>query len=155
VISGADAVTCRGDDGGEFTVQPVNLTQGQDNDGGPTLECHSDAGQTGVVEWKAAQLSGMKIASAELQTRQDLGDVVLITFDQDGANLFADVTQRLVGFPLAIYLGEQLLEAPTVQMAILDGQVTIEVADNDVREQAYAVVVGGELPFPVTSIEFQ
>jgi SecD/SecF fusion protein len=38
---------------------------------------------------------------------------------------FADVTRRLLGQPLAIYLDEEMLSAPVVQQVLTDGKATI------------------------------
>ncbi|MDF2721103.1 MAG: SecDF [Paenibacillus sp.] len=49
----------------------------------------------------------------------------LIQIEVIDKDKFADVTRRLVGQPLAIYLDEEQLSAPIVQQALTDGKATI------------------------------
>src|SRR4051794_20090156 len=43
---------------------------------------------------------------------------VAFEFDDEGANLFEQITRRLVGKPLGIFLDNQLISSPTVQAVI-------------------------------------
>jgi preprotein translocase subunit SecD len=147
--------TCRSDDGEEFSVGAPFLSDGIDAEGNPMVICVTQSNTNGQIEWKEPEITSAMIQSAELKSSPAQGDVVLITFNGDGTGLFSALTQRTVGYPVGIFLGDQLVAAPHVQTAITDGMTVIAGVDADTRALVYAVVVGGELPFPVTSIEFQ
>lgn len=53
------------------------------------------------------------------------GPQVAIEFTLEGAEKFAAVTKRNIGKPLAIFLDEQPIEAPTVQQEIIGGSAVI------------------------------
>lgn len=48
-----------------------------------------------------------------------------LRFNDEGAKIFADITKRLVGRPLAIFVGGQLLTAPNIRQPITGGQAQI------------------------------
>lgn len=50
---------------------------------------------------------------------------VQLLFNAEGARIFGDLTSRLIGKPIAIYVGGTLLTAPTVQAKITDGRAVI------------------------------
>ncbi|WCN38597.1 protein translocase subunit SecD [Aneurinibacillus uraniidurans] len=66
---------------------------------------------------------------------------------------FADVTQKYIGKPMAIYLDQELITAPTIQsvipngMAQIDGQKSIEEAKN-----LAAILNAGALPVQMKEI---
>jgi len=82
--------------------------------------------------------------------------LVLLQFDNEGAKIFEDLTQKNLGKPIAIFLDGQLLQAPTVQGVIaggnaqITGQFTIEEAKTIVRN-----LNAGALPIPITLISQQ
>ncbi len=53
------------------------------------------------------------------------GPQISIKFNEEGAKKFADITKRNKGKPLAIFLDDELLEAPTVQQEIIGGDAVI------------------------------
>ncbi|MDD2566217.1 MAG: protein translocase subunit SecD [Candidatus Gracilibacteria bacterium] len=50
---------------------------------------------------------------------------VELTFSSEGAKIFAELTKRMIGQQLAIFVGGELLTAPTVNTAIPDGKAVI------------------------------
>lgn len=50
---------------------------------------------------------------------------VELLFNDEGKTIFAEITKRLLGKPLAIYVGWQALTAPTIQSVIPDGRAVI------------------------------
>ncbi len=48
-----------------------------------------------------------------------------LIFNNEGKAIFAELTKRLIGKPIAIYVGGELLTAPTVQSVIPDGRAVI------------------------------
>ncbi|WP_018887744.1 protein translocase subunit SecD [Paenibacillus massiliensis] len=64
---------------------------------------------------------------------------------------FAEITQRLIGKPLAIYLDEELLSAPEVRQALTDGSASI--SGNYTRDEANQLadtINLGALPLKLT-----
>ncbi|MDP5039045.1 MAG: protein translocase subunit SecD [Candidatus Gracilibacteria bacterium] len=51
--------------------------------------------------------------------------VIELTFNNEGAKIFGELTQRLIGKPIAIFVGGELLTSPTVQTSILSGKAII------------------------------
>ena len=82
------------------------------------------------------------------------GPEVSIEFSSEGANKFAEITKRNVGKPLAIFLDEEYISAPTVQQEILGGNAVI--SGNFTTDEAKSLSVqlnAGALPVPIEIIE--
>jgi preprotein translocase subunit SecD len=79
---------------------------------------------------------------------------VAISFNSDGAKKFADVTRRLVGKPLAIFLDNMPLTSPIVKQEIADGQAVINGQFTQDEAKALALQLNaGALPVPVTVVQ--
>ena len=102
-------------------------------------------------------LTGRFVTGAQLtfdQTTQS--PQVSISFNDEGAKLFEDITERNVGQPLAIFLDGSLIEAPVVQTKITGGQAVITGSFS--LKDAKTLVErfnAGALPAPVTLINQQ
>jgi preprotein translocase subunit SecD len=68
--------------------------------------------------------------------------------------LFAAITERLRNYPLGIFLGDALLNAPTVFQQISNGEAVLTGQTDDELAVVKAVLRGGALlvPVSVTSI---
>lgn len=76
--------------------------------------------------WKNTGLSGKQLKKAEVVQDTRTGEIqVNLLFDEEGTQLFADITERNVGSPVAIYLDGQPLSIPTVNEPIKDGNAVI------------------------------
>lgn len=76
--------------------------------------------------WKNTQLSGKHLKRAILQFSSQTNEPqVGLEFNDEGKQLFADITTRNVGKPVAIFLDNQPLSVPTVQEPILEGSAVI------------------------------
>ncbi len=72
---------------------------------------------------KKTDLSGQDLKSATVQFDPQSGQpIVGLVFTSAGAKKFADISKRNVGKIVAIALDNQVVEAPTIQTPILDGQ---------------------------------
>jgi preprotein translocase subunit SecD len=73
-----------------------------------------------------------------------------LTFNKAGAEIFADITRKHLGEPVAIYLDGELLSAPVVQNEIITGDAVI-TGDFTVEEaQTLAKRLNaGALPLPI------
>lgn len=79
---------------------------------------------------------------------------VAISFSSDGAKKFADVTRRLVGKPLAIFLDNRIVTSPVVKQEISDGNAVI--SGQFTQEQAKTLALqlnAGALPVPVAVVQ--
>ena len=76
-------------------------------------------------QFKPTGLSGAQFERADVQFDQTGQPSILLTFNDEGQKLFSEITKRNVGKPVAIFLDNELLSAPTVQAEITSGQATI------------------------------
>ena len=68
------------------------------------------------------------------QAQQQGQYVVNLSFSSEGGKKFADLTTKLIGQRLGVYLDDKLLTNPSVNMPILDGQA--EITGYDTLEAA-------------------
>lgn len=108
-------------------------------------------------QWKSTQLTGRQLQSAKLEFDQYLGSVqVSLQFNEEGSQLFADITKRNVGKQVAIFLDGQIISDPIVQQEIVGGRAVI-TGSGDVEEAKTLArrLNAGALPVPVTLIAQQ
>src|SRR5208337_3020285 len=78
------------------------------------------------TQYVPTNLTGQYITGAQLTFNQTTGQPqVQITFNKDGTDIFGKITAANVGKPLAIFLDNNLIEAPTVDEAITGGSALI------------------------------
>ena len=103
-------------------------------------------------------LTGEYITGAQLTFDQTTNaPQVSITFNNEGGQIFQKITAANVGKPLAIFLDNQLIEAPTVEEAIPDGKAVIS-GGNMTIDAARTLVErfnAGALPAPITLVNQQ
>lgn len=81
--------------------------------------------------WTPAKTADGKVLDEKYLTRasvsfsQGFAPQIDLLFNDEGKAIFAELTKRLVGKPLAIYVGGEQLTAPTVQNVIPDGHAVI------------------------------
>ncbi len=75
--------------------------------------------------------------------------VVAFEFDETGAILFAQISGRLVGKPLGIFLDNEMISAPVVQTQISGGKGIIEGLTYDEARILSSQLNGGALPLPL------
>ena len=77
-----------------------------------------------------------------------------LQFTSDGGKKFADVTTRLVGNPLGIFLDGMPITMPVVKQAITDGQAVINgTFTQDEAKNLALQLNAGALPVPVTVVQ--
>lgn len=81
---------------------------------------------------------------------------ISLQFDDEGAEIFEELTERNVGKPLAIYLDNERISAPIVQEAISGGraQITGDFGQEEARQLAGGLSEGA-LPVPIDLISQQ
>ncbi len=75
--------------------------------------------------WKDTGLDGSMFIRASVSFDQYGKPFVSITFNNEGAKLFWQITKRNIGKPLAIFVWWELISAPNVNDAILSGAAQI------------------------------
>lgn len=76
--------------------------------------------------WINTALSGKHLSRAAVEFDPNTGTpFVGITFNAEGGELFAQLTEALVGQPIAIFLDGEAISTPVVQQAIYGGQAVI------------------------------
>ncbi|MBI5254637.1 protein translocase subunit SecD [Candidatus Falkowbacteria bacterium] len=105
-------------------------------------------------DWLFTGLTGRQLKNAVVNFDQTTGVAeVSLEFNQEGAALFAKITAKNVGKPLAIFLDGQPISAPTVSEEIKEGKARI--TGNFGLDEAKLLVQrlnAGALPVPIILI---
>ena len=107
--------------------------------------------------WINTDLSGKQLKSSAVEFEQTSGEpIVTLNFDGEGGDLFAEMTSRLVGQQIAIFLDGEVISAPVVQQAIYGG--TAQVSGNFTVDEAKLLsqrLNAGALPVPIDLLSQQ
>lgn len=99
---------------------------------------------------ETVHLNGSYLTSAVLGSNPSSGlPVVQFEFNGEGGRMFEQITRRLQGQPLGIFLDGQLISSPTVQAVITNqGEITgVSLAEG---RQLAIQLNAGALPVPIT-----
>ena len=108
-------------------------------------------------QWKSSGLSGKQLKRTEVSQDTRTGQVqVALQFNDEGTQMFADLTKRNVGKPVAIFLDGTPVSIPVVNEPILTGSAVISgsFSIQDARLLAQRLN-SGALPVPVDLISQQ
>ena len=84
--------------------------------------------------WEKTNLDGRFFKRADVVYDQiSFRPYVSITFDDEGAKLFEELTEANVGKPIGIFVGGEFISAPTVQERISGGQAQITLGTTNVQ----------------------
>lgn len=107
--------------------------------------------------WQATGLTGQQLKSARVEFDPNTGTpYVALQFNSEGANLFADITERNLGKYVAIFLDGSPISIPVVQdkiygsQAVISGRFTLEEAKLLAQR-----LNAGALPVPIHLISQQ
>ncbi|MBT3355735.1 protein translocase subunit SecD [bacterium] len=108
-------------------------------------------------EFESTGLSGKELKRSQVSFDQQLGQpIVVLQFDDEGKELFKEITEQNKGKRIAIFLDDQVISAPVVNDVIRDGEAIIsgsfklqEAKDLSRRLNA------GALPVPIHLISQQ
>jgi len=110
------------------------------------------------LAFKATGLSGknLKNAFVDFQSQGMGSPQIALQFDDEGTNLFAEITKRSIGKSVAIFLDDEIISQPTVQNEIVGGQAVI-TGDFTMQEANDLVkrLNEGALPVPITLVAQQ
>lgn len=103
----------------------------------------------------ATGITGKDLTRAQVTFDSTTGSPqVAISFNSEGAKKFADVTRRLVGKPLAIFLDNMPITSPVVKQEITDGEAVINGQFTQDEAKALALQLNaGALPVPVKVVQ--
>lgn len=104
---------------------------------------------------KDTGLTGKDVKKATVTFDSQTGKPqVALAFSTEGTKLFGDVTQKNINKPVAIFLDNFIISAPTVQTAILDGNAVItgNFTIDEAKKLAIAIN-SGALPLPIKLVE--
>lgn len=86
----------------------------------------NNSSSTPEVNFIPTPLTGKYIKTARVEYDSRTGKPQIgLTFNDEGAKLFADITKKNIGKQLAILLDGQVMSAPVIQSEILGGQAQI------------------------------
>lgn len=118
---------------------------------------NATSAQAIALMFATTSLTGRYLESAQVQFDQNTNQpIVSLTFNEDGAKLFAELTKANIGKTIAIFLDGEVISAPVVRdeirngKAVISGQFTPEEARNLASSLKY-----GALPVPVELIGTQ
>ena len=102
-------------------------------------------------------LSGNDIQSTNVTFDTNTGKPqVQLNFTTEGTQKFGDITKRNIGKPVAIVLDNVVIEAPTVQQAILNGSAVITGSfTTDTANQLSTELNAGALPVSLALLQSQ
>ncbi len=101
------------------------------------------------------ELTGRYVTGAYVDT-SSIKPAVNIEFNKAGAKMFAELTKKNVGKPLAIFLDNRLIEMPTVREEILGGKA--QISGDFTLDSAKRLVQrfnAGALPAPIKLVNQQ
>ncbi len=105
-------------------------------------------------EWQSTGLTGKNLDSAAVEFDPNTGKpVISLRFDDEGSRLFEEITRANVNKPLAVFLDQQLLQAPRVETAIAGGQAIITGGFTVDEAKLIATRLNsGALPVPIKPV---
>ncbi|TSC84945.1 MAG: hypothetical protein G01um101413_329 [Parcubacteria group bacterium Gr01-1014_13] len=108
-------------------------------------------------QWKSSGLSGKQLKRTEVSQDTRTGQVqVALQFNDEGTQMFADLTKRNVGKPVAIFLDGTPVSIPVVNEPILTGSAVISGSFSIQEARLLAQRLNsGALPVPVDLISQQ
>lgn len=106
-------------------------------------------------QWKGTGLTGKQLKHAAVQFDQQTGEPnVALQFNDEGADLFAALTERNIGKPIAIFLDGEPISEPVVSQKIVGGQAVISGRTMTIQstKQLAQRLNAGALPVPITLV---
>lgn len=117
---------------------------------------NNESAEQDSIQFVPTILTGRFVKNAQLGFDSLGKPVVNIGFNDEGAKIFENLTEKNVGRPLAIFLDNELIEIPTVREKISGGHA--QISGNFTPESARLLVErfnAGALPAPINLISQQ
>jgi len=105
--------------------------------------------------FKDTGLTGSNLVRAAAQISPNTSEPeVSLEFDNEGTKLFAKATKEFLNKKIAIFLDDQIVSAPVVQVEIIDGKAVINGSfDLQTAKTLAAQLNAGALPLPIKLIQ--
>ena len=131
-----------------------------DDDDNPVLDEEGNpqwAIATATLNGKEKELTGEHLKKAQANiTPQTYQPIVAFEWDNEGAILFKQVTERNLGKPLGIFLDDELISSPIVRGVIEERGIIESGAWNIEEAELLAIQLNaGALPVPVEIVQQQ
>jgi len=99
-------------------------------------------------------LTGQDVKKATAQLNQQQGGYEIgLELNDEGTKKFADATGKYVGQKISIYLDDQMISSPTVQVQISDGRASITGSKSlEEAKTTAGLINSGALPLPVKAV---
>lgn len=117
----------------------------------------AELGETALLTFRDPQgnvlLEGKNVKTAMAQYDRQTGQqVVALEFDSEGAKLFEQATEKLIGSSMAIYMDDIMISNPMVEEKIPGGQAIINgMANAEEATDLARKINSGSLPFSLES----
>lgn len=110
-----------------------------------------DGTETNADEYNKIEMIGTDFAENGAKLEYTQMNEPVVSIKVKSKEKFAEVTKRLLGQPLAIYMNDQLISAPVVQAVLTDGSAQISVGGdvNEAKELRDQINLGA-LPLQLT-----
>lgn len=154
VVSDDGFVACQDSEGEEFYVHPLRVNP--DSAARSLARC-AGQDQTGDPQWEPTPTIFVRTQQLRLSELIEPGSweirdqtSLAVQFNDAGTELLEDVTGRLIGYPLGVFVDETLIGAPRIQRAITNGNPVISGFD-EVEARIRRAQLNAP-PLPVTLI---
>ncbi len=107
--------------------------------------------------WKRTALTGKQLQRSQLEFDPQTGQAqVTLQFDDEGSELFRELTKNNIGKAIGIFLDDQAISVPVVNQEIAGGQAVISGGFTIEEAKLLAQrLQAGALPVPITNIAQQ
>jgi protein-export membrane protein SecD/preprotein translocase SecF subunit len=167
VLDETGRITCTREDGSEFTVERAEISEIETGEGKKELQCVGAGGELGTVKWMPSTgvvndqtrvLTGRFLRSnsqaiADPAACQGSPPCVSMEFNGEGGLMFEQITGRLVGYPLGIFLDDDLVSAPNVDQPLSGQTFIIRNMPLDEAKRLAIQLNAGALPVPLRTIQ--
>ncbi len=111
----------------------------------------------GLEQWRTTALTGKDLVRASVEFSPQTGQPeVSLEFNETGKTLFAEITSRNVGKPVAIFLDGTPISTPVVNESITDGKAVISGTFDLLEAKTLSNRLNaGALPVPINLISQQ
>jgi len=163
VLDSQGRIICVAPDGSEFAIEKAGMTVWNPGTGGREARCLGETGAAGIVKWKPATavdykgeiraLTGsfLRADGAQVQLGPTGQPSLVFEFTSEGSFLFYQITQRFQGspgYPLAMFLDDELITAPNVNATITNGRAVIGGLTLDQAKTLSIQLNTGAIPIP-------
>jgi len=120
----------------------------------------AELGETAKLTFRDSQgnvlVEGKNVADSSVVKNKQTGEYeVSLEFDKQGAEDFADATEKLVGQSMGIYMDEEQISNPVVREAIKGGQAVINgMGSQEEAETLSEKINAGALPFSLKTTNY-